>query len=103
VRLTQRKTILTGLFFILILFIPSKGHCFSIETSEKNEGEDSYRLLFSKDHFSDRADFVFAIEADQAIIKGKVVDSTGIFKELAFSYAKIDQPELACKFIEKIY
>ncbi|WP_024771216.1 helix-turn-helix domain-containing protein [Aquimarina macrocephali] len=84
------------MFFIFILSIPSKGYCFFIETSEKNEDADSYKLLFSN-----RTDFVVATETDQATIKEKVVDSTGIYKELAFTYAKIDQPKLACKFIEK--
>ncbi|WP_438424597.1 helix-turn-helix domain-containing protein [Aquimarina macrocephali] len=84
------------MFFILILSIPSKGYCFFIETSEKNEDAESYKLSFSN-----RTDFVVATETDQAIVKEKVVDSTGIFKELAFTYAKIDQPKLACKFIEK--
>ncbi|MBG6132321.1 AraC-like DNA-binding protein [Aquimarina sp. EL_43] len=100
-RLTQRRTILTYLFFIFILFIPLKGYCFIIETSERNEDGTSYKLLFSKDQFSNGADFVYITEADQAIVGEKIADSTAIFKELAFSYAKIDQPKLACEFIEK--
>ncbi|WP_108868608.1 helix-turn-helix domain-containing protein [Aquimarina aquimarini] len=65
--------------------------------SIENKGMLSYCFSFSNDNSNGGANK----RKDQMVLGNKEKDSTCIFKEFAFQYAKRNQPEKACVFIEK--
>ncbi|WP_164914165.1 helix-turn-helix domain-containing protein [Aquimarina sediminis] len=86
---------------ILFLFTSSNANCFNAKLDAKKKGEDSSYLLSNIENINTKNDTEFSIYHDQSLEQIKDKDSTSIFRDLAFSYAKSNQPELACIFIEK--
>ncbi len=94
--LTQKKKPSTFLLSVLFLFVFSIAYCFDDETNIKNGDTGLHDLLFSDKDLKNKKN-----KANQRVLEKKITDSICIFKDLAFSYAKANEPELACKFIEK--
>lgn len=90
--------------YVLALFVL----CTSSSLFSKNDVEsivnkdiNSHYLLFSaKKQYEDKK-FVQAIDTYQKILEHQLVDSVYVFRELAFSYAEIDDADQASLYIEK--
>ncbi|WP_282086452.1 helix-turn-helix domain-containing protein [Aquimarina algiphila] len=99
-RLAQRKTELSLLFFGLILLISVKGYSLSFGVDIKNESESSYVSISSIKNLSNNDKSKTTFQHNKVLDKD-AIDSTYIYRELAFSYANANESELACEFIEK--
>ncbi len=100
VRLTQRKTKLSLLFFGLILLISLKGYSVSSDDDIENRS-DNFCISNSSVEKHSNNDRSKVIYHQNKVPEKGIIDSTYIFRELAFSYANANEPELACEFIEK--
>ncbi len=90
-----------ALFFLLILISSSAFAC-----NEENLG--SKDIVFqidssfysAEDNFRNER-FLMSISEYKKVLKRGIVDSSVVYKKIAFAFAKLNEPELASKYIEK--
>ncbi|MDH7447023.1 helix-turn-helix domain-containing protein [Aquimarina sp. 2201CG14-23] len=102
-RLTQKKNVTIPIFGILLfLFISSPVYSISDKiNSIESKGVTSDSLILSaRKHYNNNL-FNIAIGNYQKALEKKTKDSIIVFRELAFTYANVDEPELASQYIEK--
>lgn len=99
-RLTQQTQTSIYTLIVLILFVFSKGYCSIDRMNVKNKNIDASILLFATNNYTLKA-FKLREASSLQIVTDKSIDSIVLFKELALSYAKANETELACEYIEK--
>ncbi len=99
--LTPKNITSTGILYTLVFIISLNAYCLDKEKNNTSEDVDAYNFLSSaKDHYNSRT-YDLVISAYLQSLKQKDVDSVYVFRELAFSYAKSNEPKLACEYIER--
>ncbi|WP_299256965.1 AraC family transcriptional regulator [uncultured Aquimarina sp.] len=103
--LTQlNTTILISLFralFFLLVLISSSAYAENEESLRSKSIESKIDSLFysAEDNFQNER-FLMAISEYKRVLKRGTTDSSVVYKKIAFAFTKLNQPELACKYIE---
>ncbi|WP_299439914.1 helix-turn-helix transcriptional regulator [uncultured Aquimarina sp.] len=99
----SKKIILNSLFSAFIfLFISSSLYSKSDKINNiSNKGTDLNDVIISAKKYYDNSRYALAIKNYEMALEAKSSDSIAIFKKLAFSYAKNNQPDLASEYINK--
>lgn len=102
--MANSKKIILKPFFSAFIFLFISSSLFSnpdkINTLN-NGGTEFNELIISATKYYDNNRYALAIKNYEKVLKHGTQDSLAVFKKLAFSYAKSNQPELASKYIHK--
>ncbi|WP_299211216.1 helix-turn-helix domain-containing protein [uncultured Aquimarina sp.] len=89
-----------ALFFLLILISLSASGSNGKNLSSKNAKSQIDSLFYSAEDNFQNERFLMAISEYKIVLEKGTIDSSVVYKKIAFAYTKLNQPELACKYIE---
>lgn len=99
---TQRNTKSTLLWMILLsLFCVIDLYADNLQLTAKDGIVQNIKKVEVADSFFDLGNYNEAISKYNDLLKTNYIDSTYLFKKIAFSYAKSENPEESVVYIEK--
>ncbi|GAA4270853.1 helix-turn-helix transcriptional regulator [Aquimarina gracilis] len=99
-RLT-RKNIAILVCYVFFFLFSFKAISSYKEIGDIDKDTHIYDVLSSAKMYYNQGAFDLAIEEYNLALKDNTSDSLHIYKQLAFSFAKLDKPDLACQYIDK--
>lgn len=90
-----------ALFFLLIFVSSSVSARNEESLSSKDIASQKDSLFYSAENNFQNERFLISISQYKGVLKRGTIDSSVVYKKIALAFTKLNQPELACMYIEK--